>query len=406
MDEKNPTPLVEGLKKVGQDVKAIGDTVATIADEQAAQGQSIKSLETKVKDIDVAPKLEEMQKNIDCLAAKVNTPVLPNPATDKKGTEYGRKFKSMDDFYRAVKYACSGKGEVVESAKALQGNTETGSYLVPVEFVPSVVDNLPKYENLVEQAFRLPWGIQGNTRKIPNLAALPTAYFVDEAGKKKSSAPSLSLLTQVLKVLEVMVVLTNQLMADAGIDLGTFLPEWARRAIMNTWLKAMFLGDTTSATNPVIGIDTASGVHTPTVANIKGLLALKSAVPVQIRMTGKFYIERSLYDEVLAIPANERPVGYSYDSTGKLTLDGSLVVPLDAAIVGSRKAYFGDIATIIFSPKQELYVRWSDQATVTDSDGITQLNLFELNMQAFLFESRADLTVVGSVWSKASIPAA
>ncbi|WP_424244412.1 phage major capsid protein [Elusimicrobium posterum] len=207
-----------------------------------------------------------------------------------------------------------------------------------------------------------------------------------------------------MKVLEVMVVLTNQLMTDAGINLASFLPEWARRAIMNTWLKAMFLGDTTSATNPVIGINTASGVLTPTVADVSGLFALKTAVPVQIRATGKFYMDRAVYDKILALLITTKPTGYFYNTeTGKLTIDGSEVVPLDASIIGAGNVFFGDLATIIFSPKTELWVRWSDQATVTDTDGTTQLNLFELNMQAFLFESRADLTVVGSVWAKANI---
>lgn len=403
MDPKETTPLVEGLKKVGEDVKAIGGTVATIADEQAAIQQTVKSLETKVDGMDVTPKITEMQKSIDALAVKVNTPNLNTPDNGKKKSEYGSKFKSMDDFYRAVKYACSGKGEVVESAKALQGNTATGSYLVPTEFVPTVIDTLPKYENLVDQAFRLPWGDKGNTRNIPNLAQLPTAYFVDEAGTKTASAPSFSLLNQMLKVLEVMVVLTNQLMNDAGINLAAFLPEWARRAIMNTWLKAMFLGDTTSATNPVIGINTASGVLTPTVPNVSSLFALKSAVPAQIRATGKYYMDRAVYDQILALLITTKPTGYAYDAVqGKLTIDGSPVVALDASIVGAGNVFFGDLSTIIFSPKNELYVRWSDQASVTDEKG-DLVSLFQKNMQAFLFESRADLTVVGSVWAKAHI---
>jgi HK97 family phage major capsid protein len=401
MDEQSKTPLAKGLDEIKESVKGFAGVAATIADEQAKHADAIKSVAEKVEAI--APQVAELKKGLDEVAVKVNTPNIA-AAAEKAGSEYGRKFSGSDDFYRAVKFANSRVGKEVESAKFLQTGAETGAYLVPVEFVPQLVDYLPKHPNFVASTFRLPWGVAGNERNIPNLAQRPVAYFTDEAGVKKSSNPAFSLLAQKLKKLYTMIALTDELMADSGINLATILPQIAAASIEEGWSKALFLGDTTSSTNPVVGINTASGVNAPEVADVKGLLALKLAVPAQLRATGKFYIDTALYSEILAIGRDAFPVGYNY-MDGKLTIDASEVVPVDASIIGSRNAFFGDLATIIYSPKNELFVKWSNQATIKDVDGTTDLRLFERNMQAFIFESRADITIVGSTWAKANIAA-
>ena len=91
-----------------------------------------------------------------------------------------------------------------------------------------------------------------------------------------------------------------------------------------------------------------------------------------------------------------------------MRVDGSEVVALDSDLIGARGAVFGDLKNVIFSPKNEFAIRYSDVATVVEGESPNQTthHLFQENKQAFRFEMRADISVVGSVWAKATVPAA
>jgi len=50
-------------------------------------------------------------------------------------------------------------------------------------------------------------------------------------------------------------------------------------------------------------------------------------------------------------------------------------------------------------------VRYSDTATMTEGSGDNAVthNFFQENKEGWIFETRTELTVVGSVWSKGTI---
>lgn len=153
------------------------------------------------------------------------------------------------------------------------------------------------------------------------------------------------------------------------------------------------------------GIFNTSGVINPEIDTVSELINLKLQAPFNIRATGKFFIETSLYGELASIAKLSAPSWLTYEA-GVMRIDGSEVVAIDETIIGAKKrACFGDLSKVIFSPKEELAVRWSDQAQIVDNSGTEPVthNLWQENKEAYLFEIRADITVVGNVWAVTTV---
>lgn len=351
-------------------------------------------LATAQQAVDAAKSAEEKaDKTQDELTALKNTPsVAFVPAGAAKPSE--EKSAKIKSFLRDVKAAKNGF-----TVKApLASGTTPGSYLVPEGFVPEVIDLLAQYPAFINGARRLPWGTNGNTRKIPNLVSRPTVSTVGEGESKPVSNPVFDQLAQELVKGAAIVLLTDDLAEDSAIDLAALLPTLIGPSFVDYYNNWLFNGNG----DEHAGILTASGVLSPDVKGIADLLALKLAVPVQVRASGKFYLDTALYGELAALARNAAPAWLYYEN-GKMQIDGSDVVSVESSLIGARKAVFGDMANIIFSPRKELTVKYTDVATIVE--GSTTHHLFQENKEAYLFEVRSDLTVVGNVWAKADVPA-
>lgn len=372
--EENNTPEI-GLKDVSEKLDTV---LAAVADAQA------KAAAAEAKAAKMADELE---------ATKNLHPVNFAP----KGKEKTEDKKDFRQFLTDVKAAKFGTVKA-----ALQAGAVTGSYLVPTGFLPEVIDLLDRQDSLITKARRLPWGIDASVRYIPNLAGRTEWTTVAEGGVKPVSNPTFGQLKQELVKLAAVVVVTDELLADTAIDLSSVFAEQARAGLvekLNNWL---FNGNGTGHA----GILGATGINTPTITGVDGLLSLKQAVPGFVASSGTFYIENALYNELASMARVNAPAWLYYEE-GKMRIDGNDVVALPASVIGSRGAVFGDLGNVIFSPKNEFNVKYSDVATIVEGSGDSAVehHLFQENKQAYRFEMRADITVVGSVWAKATVPA-
>lgn len=324
----------------------------------------------------------------EAVAAKNAHPV--NFAPEAKKADKTETNKNFRDFLGQVKAAKYG------AKAALSTDATTGSYLVPQDFLPRLYDFLAQYPAFVNDAERVEWGAVGNERHIPQLVSRPDIALTAEGAKKTVSNPSFGLIQQKLAKLTSLVVWTRELAEDAGIYLPDYLPAIIGPQFTIQLNKWLFQGITNHP-----GIVNASGIVTPdTVTAINKVADLKWAIPYQYRANGKFYIETSLYGQLAQIARLSAP-SWMYYENGVMKIDGSEVVAVDPELIGNGIALFGDMKTVIFSPKRELEVKYSDQANITD--GGTTHQLFQENKEAYLFELRADISVVGSVWAKADL---
>jgi HK97 family phage major capsid protein len=324
----------------------------------------------------------------EAVAAKNAHSVNFAPAAKKADkTETNKNFRDFLGQVKAAKYGAKA---------ALSTDATTGSYLVPQDFLPQLFDFLAQYPAFVNDATRIPWGSFGNERHIPQLVSRPAVNVTAEGAQKTLSNPAFGLIEQKLEKLTALVVWTRELAEDAGIYLPDYLPAIVGPQFTIQLNKWLFQGITNHP-----GIVNASGIVTPvSVDSVNKVADLKWAIPYQYRANGKFYIETSLYGQLASIARLSAPSWLTYEN-GVMRIDGSDVVAVDPELIGNGIALFGDMKTVIFSPRNEIQVKYSDQANITD--GGTTHQLFQENKEAYLFELRADISVVGSVWAKADL---
>lgn len=393
-EENKPVP---GTAPADNGLKEVSDKMdKVLAAAEAAQAQA-SAAEKRAEEAEKRAQEAEAKaaKAQDELTVAKNThPINFAPAPKEEKSAVGKDFKK---FLTDVKAAHFGG-----SKAALQAGAVTGSYLVPKGFLPEVLDLLGRSEDLISKARRLPWGVDGNTRDIPNLVSRSTWSLVGEGAKKGVSNPTFGTLTQKLAKMACIVLVTEELLSDSAVDLPALFADQARAGLVDKLNDWLFNGN--GDDRP--GILTASGTHTPTVTGITDLLLLKQAVPNFVARTGSFYVDTALYNQLASLSKQSAPAWLYYEE-GKMKIDGSDVVALDTSLIGASKAVFGDLGNVIFSPKNEFDVRYTDVATITEGtgDSAVEHHLFQENKQAYRFEMRADLTVVGSVWAKATVPA-
>lgn len=352
------------------------------------EAREVKAAETLQAAKDAQEKAEKALN--EAVAAKNAHSVNFAPATKKADKEETNKnFREFLGNVKAAKYGVKA---------ALSTDATTGSYLVPEDFLPTLFDFLAQYPAFVNEATRIPWGSFGNERNIPQLVSRPAVNLTAEGAAKTLSNPAFGLIEQKLQKLTALVVWTRELTEDAGIYLPEYLPSIVGPQFTIQLNKWLFQGITNHP-----GITNASGIVTPaSVDSINKVADLKWAVPYQYRANGKFYIETSLYGQLASLARLSAP-SWLYYENGVMKIDGSEVVAVDPELIGNGIALFGDMKTVIFSPRKEIEVKYSDQATIVDTDGTTQHALFQQNKEAYLFELRAEISVVGSVWAKADL---
>lgn len=371
-------------------------TVTAPADNglEAKMDKFLEGLEASKAEAEAAKKAYQdaqaaAQKALDeAVAAKNAHPVNFAPAAKKADkTETNKNFRDFLGQVKAAKYGAKA---------ALSTDATTGSYLVPQDFLPQLFDFLAQYPAFVNDATRIPWGSFGNERHIPQLVSRPAVNVTAEGAQKTLSNPAFGLIEQKLEKLTALVVWTRELAEDAGIYLPDYLPAIVGPQFTIQLNKWLFQGITNHP-----GITNASGIVTPaSVDSVNKVADLKWAIPYQYRANGKFYIETSLYGQLASIARLSAPYWLTYEN-GVMRIDGSDVVAVDPELIGNGIALFGDMKTVIFSPRNEIQVKYSDQANITD--GGTTHQLFQENKEAYLFELRADISVVGSVWAKADL---
>lgn len=373
--------MEEQVKTAQNGLDALNAKLDDVLSAAAKSDENAKAAMQKVAELEAQVASQKNMQDISFVPA--------GKKADEK--ELNSKIKSFLNDVKAARFGAT--------KAALQAGATPGSYLVPEGFVPTLVDLLAKQPSFISRTRILPWGLDGNTRQIPNLAARPNVSKVGEGASKSVSNPVFGQFTQVLVKAAAIVVLTKELAEDSAIDMARLLPDIIAPAFVEYYNNWIFNGN--GDENP--GILTASGVLNPTVASVSGLLALKMAVPDHVRASGSFFIDTALYGELASLSRSAAPAWLYYEE-GEMRIDGSAVEPVETALIGARNAVFGDLNNIIFSPRTDMTVRYSETAEVVD--GSTTHHLFQENKEAYLFESRAALTVIGSVWAKATVPAA
>lgn len=347
--------------------------------------------------------VEKFQSNFQ----KARADVIDTKADFKKNNEITR------NFLRALK-ANDTKTLKELGMKAID-TTDDGSgadagFLIPEPLANEVIRLESVGYGKARELFAYNLLTQGNTKRVTALGSVLSVFWVDEGEKKPSSQPSFSIVTLALKKLVTIVPMTEEAVEDSGVDLTGLVAQLIREAIDKEVDLQFFRGDGTVWTG--IFNDTTIPTDELTAnddgADVRPEHILALADNTTLGVNGKYIMHRTWLSRIRTLRQNADGTGdYMYNPLGGGdfgTLNGWPVELIEAAptyseTLGTATAnlpimMFGDFKRgVAYGEKSDVRLKLLDQATITDTDGETVLNLAEQDMIALRAVQRVGMKV-------------
>lgn len=249
----------------------------------------------------------------------------------------------------------------------------------------------------------------GNSKRVTALGSTLSVYWVDEGESKPSSQPAFSVVTLTLKKLAVIVPMTEEVVEDSAVDLTGLVAQLIREAIDMEVDLQFFNGDGTVWT----GLLNDTSILATTLAATKyaagvrpeDIMALEDNTSASVN--GKYYMHRTMLTKIRTLRQNADGTGdYMYNPIGGGaeqygTLNGRPVVLVEAMPTYTEAnaanepiMLYGDLKRgVAYGEKSDVKLKLLDQATITDVDGETVINLAEQDMIAVRAVQRVGMKV-------------
>ena len=268
-------------------------------------------------------------------------------------------------------------------------------YSVPTQLLQEVQRIMQVYGVARREMRYLPFTGPGNSRTIPVLGTNVSVSWTNEGAKAGQSQPKFTVVTQTLKKLTAITPMTEEILEDTALDLTGLIAELFAEAIAKEE-DVQFLAGSGS---PWTGVLNASGVNSVTVTGTGGiadataddLLAMIDATPAGALNGSKFYMHRTVLSKFRKLkdttnnyifqgPIGDKPATiWSYPVVECEALPTATTCATNA----TKGVIFGNLRmAAILGDKQNIRVKLLDQATITDTDGSTVVNLAEQDMLA------------------------
>lgn len=310
----------------------------------------------------------------------------------KKGEDSADYKVKTVNFFKAV---LNGETERAKTMTTSTGDTPKGGYLIPpAEFVADVLRIASEFGVARREMMYLPFSGPGNSRQVPALGTSVSVSWTNEAAKKGATQPVLNLVTQTLKKLTAIVPFTEELLEDSAVDLYTLLVDLFAEAI-GVEEDAQFLAGTGSpwtgvlknGSVQVVNMGTGEGFSAITADD---LLDMTSKVKPSVRRGGKFYMHTTIMDVVRKLKDSQNNYIYQQpagDAPGKIwgyeVVETDVMPALTDTAAATAFVIFANLKKVaIMGDKQQMRVKLLDQATITDTDGQTAINLAEQDVLA------------------------
>lgn len=398
--------LKEILAKAAADLTAeektfLQENVAELSTEDRAKFADALAVE----EIDMAKAMELVSKKFESIAegmfGKITGKFLDGVEEQRKlvlsGKSVGKNEKADETTRAFIKAILNGD---MKAAKALTTST-TGSspndgdagLMIPTELRTEVLRIIPLYGIARRDMFYLPFSGPGNSRTIPALGTSVSVYWTNEGAAKRSTQPKFTVVTQTLKKLAAIVPFTEEILEDSAINLTALIAQLFAEAVGVEEDVQFFAGTGSPWTgvlrnsNVNIVLQASGDVHQLTADD---LLDMQDATPSGALNGSKYYFHRSVLSVIRKLkdangnyiyqaPANGLPGtiwNFPYETSDAFPAVSTVTTNTPYVLFGNlqRAAILGD--------KQQLQVKLLTEATITDTDGSTQINLAEQDMQA------------------------
>lgn len=347
--------------------------------------------------------LSNFKKGIEASRAKA---AVAGPQGSPKANEATRKFlRALKSKNFAEAKELSKKAVSTDTGAEEPWDSDAG-YLIPEELLAEIKRVQQVGYGVARQEMQnLPFSGASNTRKIPTLSSSVILNWVEEGGKIASSKPKFGVVTQTLKKLAGTVILTNEIIEDSAIDLAGLIAKLFAEATQKEEDLQFFNGSGT----PWTGIlkNTAINIVTQTSGDVNQLTAddlldMIDATPSGALAGAKFYFHRTILSVLRKLKDEQGQYIYQRPQDGTpgqiwdypyMTVEA---FPARSTVTTNTKyILFGNLKnTCVFGDKGGMRVMFLDQATLTDDDGETVVNLAEQDMVATRITERVGYVVV------------
>lgn len=340
--------------------------------QELAELQEKKSLAQQIK-----LAVDEAIKNVPVNYQNINVAVDDKP---KGASEFVKLLKALkNDDYKTIR-------EINQKTAnpMTEGTAGDGGYLVPPVTVATIEGLIPTYGQARQIFQDIPMG-QTNVVKLPKEGTDPTLAWVDEAGEKTSSKPTIDIITLTAKKAAAIVVVSDELLDDANVSLGDYLMKKFAQVFGKGEDVAMFKG----TGSPFTGLFNSSHTfgNTVTLASTIGSLTYQDLLDTVYNIDQNYIANAMwlMHPSVMSIVRGITDGSGRYvfqpslDETSPGTLLGYPVkliqnAPNSSAAAGSVVAVFGNPQNSYIGTKQNLTVKVLTEATI-DGTSLAQFDL-------------------------------
>ena len=338
--------------------------------------------------------------------------------------------KGMQDIEKELKTLAYGMEPILHlgpSTDEIDSDFTQGGFLIP-SMLLAEVNRFVEEGGVARREFRyLPFSGAGNQRYIPTLLTNVTVSWIDEGETKPKTKPTFSRVEQTLKKLAAMVIMTEEIVEDAVIDLVALCGQLLGEAIAAEEDNQFFAGTGAPwtgilSTAGVVSVAAGAGIG-PLNMRPELLLAMTVSIPSGAVPGAKFYMNRQIWAAIAARRSDAVSEGdakgvYLVQTPGQSspgTIWGFPVVLVEAMpsaadlYGGIDFADFDDEATVeadepfiifanlskcvAYGDKQGIRVKLLDQASVYDEND-QLINLAERDMLALRVHKRVGFVVI------------
>ncbi len=294
-----------------------------------------------------------------------------------------------------------------EDTKALSAGTSTsGAELVPTYVSDQIITVAQKY-GLVRSKARK-WPMQGINENIPTLSTL-TAYRLNSDTSKVTSSQSTSGSVNLrAKTVGVLIPISKTLLMNSTANLVEAINFLAGKAIAKLEDKWGLLGLGSgegvfqNASVPVVTLTSTNTTYAKAVA--EDLLSMLDSTDENfIGDNASWVMSLSVlnnFRRLRSVVGSDKQ-GFLFQGFGgqipatmwDIPYDTNSMMPKnsDSSQAGQKFLAYVDWENVIHGDAMQYTMEISDQATVTDTDGSTLINLFEQNMVALKVWGQVDI---------------
>ncbi len=392
------------LKEHASELTDEQKTAFAIDDDDESKGMDIEEVKALVS----ASVQDAIAKKVDSISEEIVSKFTAGVASQRakilKGNEVKKDEKADAKTREFMKALFAGE---IARAKALTDSTSGASpddaqagLTIPTELRNEVLRIAEKQYGLARRdMFYLPFSGPGNSRNVPALGTSVSVFWTGEGAKKKGTQPKFNLVAQTLKKLAAIVPMTEEILEDSAINLTSLLGQLFAEAIAKEEDIQFFAG-TGAPWTGILNNGSVNIVYQTTggIAHLTAddLLNMQDATPTGALNGAKYYMHRTVLSVIRKL--KDLNGNYIYQNPGQgqpatiwnYPVELSDAFPAAADVVdGSPYILFGNLKqAAIFGDKQQIRAKMLDQATVTDTDDQTAINLAEQDMVALRIVER------------------